>query len=464
MSRLSRTAGVVLVAVCVSGTIGRSGTAHASAAPDPFTYAPSSTPAALGSAGRIFAAAAGDAGGTRVVLYGGQPPGSSSAYGDTWVNGADGTWKPTCGSTVAGATAPCGPGVRDGLGMADAPGGDVLYGGFAGNIGGAQPNGDTWRFNGATWTRVCTSATCGPGPRALMAMAGNGTTAVMFGGIGGSGIDNDTWVFNGHTWTQACGQAGVPCGPSGIAGASMAWDGQHFVLFGGADLNSIGPPVDDTWTFNGHTWTKICGVSMSKPCGPSARDLGAFAFAGSVRTPRGAVLAEGGDIFGNGATQHLERDAWLFDGAAWSKLDPPWNGSTETFPNSGAPPAGPDPLLGVMAPKPALCEIVYLGAAVIHSASPPTLAEKTFVAGRSPWSPTKRDCEAAVTRAPTLVNTTTMPVAEPTLIAAPSVARPTLPKTGSSAPAPSVAVAIGLVAIGLVLSRLRNAHANRGSR
>jgi LPXTG-motif cell wall-anchored protein len=57
-----------------------------------------------------------------------------------------------------------------------------------------------------------------------------------------------------------------------------------------------------------------------------------------------------------------------------------------------------------------------------------------------------------------------MPVAEPTLIAAPSVARPTLPKTGSSAPAPSVAVAIGLVAIGLVLSRLRNAHANRGSR
>jgi len=67
--------------------------------------------------------------------------------------------------------------------MADAHGGVILYGGFAGDLGNA-PSGDTWRWNGATWTRVCTTATCGPGTRGLMAMAGNGATAVMFGGIG----------------------------------------------------------------------------------------------------------------------------------------------------------------------------------------------------------------------------------------------------------------------------------------
>ncbi|HEY5172283.1 MAG TPA: hypothetical protein VIK54_11225, partial [Acidimicrobiia bacterium] len=121
------------------------------AAAPAFAFAHPSTPAALGAPGRVFAAAAGGSDGTSVVVYGGQTPNSNSAYGDTWVNGADGTWKPTCGTTLAGATAPCGPGARDGLGMADAHGGVILYGGFAGDLGNA-PNGDTWRWNGATWT------------------------------------------------------------------------------------------------------------------------------------------------------------------------------------------------------------------------------------------------------------------------------------------------------------------------
>jgi LPXTG-motif cell wall-anchored protein len=461
MSGLSRIATVVLV--CAGAAAATCGPVTAGAAgSDPFSWAASPTPTVLSTAGRIFAAASGDTSGTRVVLYGGQAPGSSGAYGDTWVNGADGTWKPTCGSTAPGTTGACGPGVRDGLGMANTAGGVILYGGFAGSLGGSPPNGDTWRWNGVTWARVCTSATCGPGPRALMAMAGNGTVGVMFGGLGGSGIANDTWVFDGTTWTQACGQAGVPCGPIGLAGASMAWDGQRFVLFGGADLSGIGTPVDDTWTFNGHTWTKVCGTSMGHACGPAARDLGAFTYAGNARAPRGAVLAEGGDIFGNGATQHLVRDAWLFDGTRWSKLDPPWNGATETFPNSGAPPAGPDPLLGMLAPKPALCEVVYLGASVAHSASPPTLVEKTFVAGRAPWTPAKKNCAATMTAQPGTA-TTTVPTRLPALVVAPVATAPTLPKTGSTAPAASGAIGIALVAIGVLLGRLRETRGRRRS-
>ncbi len=458
MSGLARVATVVLVC---AGAIG-GGSRAGAAGTDPFSWAPVKTPPVLGASGRVFAASAGDSTGTRVVLYGGQPPGTSSAYGDTWVNDADGTWRPTCGSTAPGTTGACGPGLRDGHGLATAAGGVILYGGFAGDIGGSVPNGDTWRWNGVTWSRLCTSATCGPGPRALMAMAGNGTVGVMFGGLDGSSIANSTWVFNGTAWTEACGQAGVPCGPIGLASASMAWDGRQFVLFGGADLNGTGAPVDDTWTFNGHVWTKICGTSMGHACGPSARDLGAFAFAGNERSPRGAVLAEGGDIFGNGATQHIDRDAWLFDGARWSKLGPPWNGSSETFPNSGSPPAGPDPLLGLLGPKPALCEIVYIGAAVTHSANPPTLVEKTFVAGRAPWTPAKRNCEP-VPAAPPGPVTTTVPARLPALIVAPVTARPTLPRTGSTAPAASGAIGIALVAIGALLARLRSGRGSRRS-
>jgi hypothetical protein len=415
-----------------------------------FVYSHPVTPTRLVTPGRVFEAAAGDATGSTVVMYGGQVPNGNAAFGDTWVNGADGVWKPTCGTAIHGATGPCGPGTRDGLGMGDARGGVVLYGGFPGALGNA-PSGDTWRWNGTTWTRVCTTATCGPGPRGLMAMAGNGDQTVMFGGISGSGLANDTWVFNGSSWTQACGQAGRPCGPIGLAGAAMAWDGQQFVLFGGDDISgSAQPPVDDTWTFNGHAWTKVCGTSMSKPCGPAARDLSGFAYAGNPRTGElGAMLAEGGDLFGSGPTQHFYRDGWFFDGTRWTRLSPPWNGATLSFPNTnnGSPPAGPDPLLGVMASKPAVCETLYLGTLVARAGAPPTLAETTFVTGRTPWTATKPNCDVAATVGTMPASTTT--VAAPAHIAAP--ANPTLPATGANAPGPTKTFGLVLVTIGAVM-------------
>ena len=451
MRVLRRVAIAMLVVGCAIVAAGGSSFAVTGAATPAFAFAHPATPAALVAPGRVFAAAAGSSDGTSVVVYGGQTPNSNNVYGDTWVNGADETWKPKCGTTVAGATTPCGPGSRDGLGMADAHGGVILYGGFAGDLGNA-PSGDTWRWNGATWTRVCTTATCGPGTRGLMAMAGNGTTAVMFGGIGGSGLTSDTWVFDGNTWTRACGQPGAPCGPAALAAASMAWDGTNFVLFGGVDLGGSSAPVDDTWLFNGHRWNKICGTSMSKPCGPAARGLGAFAYAPNPTSAlQGAILAGGGDLFGSGATQSLYRDAWFFDGTRWTRLDPPWNGSTVTFPSNGSPPAGPDPLLGVMAPKTARCETVYLGTFVKTAGNPPTLDETTFSAGRSPWTPTKPNCTAAVVPTTQPTTTTTSQAAEPALVSTPPTTVATLPKTGSSAPAASIALGLLLVALGALL-------------
>ncbi len=440
---------VVLGGVVAAGASSVAATGGAAS----FAFSHPSTPVPLAMPGRVFGAASGDASGTSVVLYGGQVPNGNAAYGDTWVNGADGVWTPRCGTTRKGATAACGPGSRDGHGMGDAHGGAILFGGFPGPLGNA-PEGDTWRWNGTTWTRVCTAATCGPGPRGLMAMAGNGTIAVMFGGITGSGLANDTWVFNGTGWSQVCGQAGLPCGPIGLAGASMAWDGQRFVLFGGDEIaGNPQPPVDDTWTFTGHGWTRVCGTSIGKPCGPTARALTAFSYAGNIVTGApGAILAGGGDLFGSGTTQHLNRDAWFFDGTRWTRLVAPWNGPPATFPNSGSPPAGPDPLIGVMAPKPALCETVYLGTFVARAGNPPTLAETTFIAGRAPWTPTKPNCDMAAAMSSTTV-------AEPALIAVPVA--PTLPKTGTTGLGTSTLFGLGLVGVGALLlggARNRSSH------
>jgi hypothetical protein len=448
MQHFARAVATALVVGCVVVGSGLTSVAGASTAP-PLVFTQPATNATLASASRVFDASAGDASGTRVVLYGGEAPASNTARRDTWVNEPDGSWQPMCGTQVAGATAACGPGARAGLGMADAPGGIILYGGFPNSIGGSggnPPDGDTWRWNGSKWSRVCTAATCGPGGRALMAMAGNGSSAVMFGGLGTSGSLADTWVFDGHTWTETCGQTGSPCGPMGLGGASMAWDGEHYVLFGGADLNGNGAPVDDTWIFNGARWTRVCGTSIGHPCGPAARGLAAFAFANNpVAALRGAVLAEGGDIFGSG-TQHLERDAWFFDGAVWTRLDPPWNGAAVFWPNSGSPPVGPDPLLGTMAAKPAFCSVVYLGAAVTASGAQPTLRGKTFVVGRQEAS-----CR------PTVAVPVVQPVAQPTSdpvvtpVAAPAASGPSLAMTGTHALVGSTVAALLLILSGFLL-------------
>jgi hypothetical protein len=449
MQHLARAATTALVVGCVVVGSSWSSVAVASSAP-PLVFVQPATNVKLASSSRIFDASAGDASGTRTVLYGGEAPGVNAAWHDTWVNEPDGTWRPTCGTAIAGAKAPCGPGARAGLGMADAPGGVILYGGFANSIGdggGNPPAGDTWKWNGATWSRVCTAATCGPGARALMAMAGNGSSAVMFGGLGESGSLADTWVFDGHTWTQTCGQSGSPCGPPGLAAASMAWDGDHYVLFGGADLNGSGVPVDDTWIFDGARWTKVCGTSMGRACGPTARALASFAFANNPNPAlRGAVLAEGGDIFGSGTTQHLDRDAWFFDGARWSQLTPPWNGAPVYWTNSGgSPPAGPDPLLGTMAAKPGLCQVVYLGAAVTVSADQPTLHGKTYVVGR----PVSGCAIAAAKPVAQPVSLPAAGAADPS--AAPAAAGPSLAMTGPYALVGSSVVALFLIASGLLL-------------
>jgi hypothetical protein len=427
----------VIAAVGVLFFVGAVG---AAASGVPFVFGASTVHASVVPPGRVFEAGAASPTGDGMVIYGGSTAGNNSTpFGDTWTFDTVNGWVAQCGATRQSA---CAPGTRVSEGMATVANGVVLYGGFATGIGNT-PLGDTWRWANNTWTQVCTVATCGPGARGLSAMAGNGNTAVLFGGLTNSGLADDTWVFNGTSWKQTCGTPlPTACGPSARIGAAMGWDGTHFVMFGGqTDLSgSSTPPVDETWVFNGTTWSKRCGTtSGGTACGPPARALATLSYAPNTNPAlQAAVLLGGGDLFSNQTTSTLYRDAWIWNGTQWTKLTVSWGGPPVTFPaNNGSPPASPDPLLGVAAPLAASCQVVFLGTHVVRSGTNPDVGLSTFIGGRDLNGDGQPDaCTLPPTTTTTIGTTAATTTAE-------------LPNTGSS-PTTPIAAALGLVACGAV--------------
>lgn len=226
---------------------------------------------------RFGAAIASSPDGESAIFYGGlhgDPSPGNVPRSDAWsFDGA--TWQPLCG--IAGLP-PCAPGPRMFHAMATGPTGVVLYGGSPTGVGEGAANvirEDAWVWNGTTWHLLC--ASCPPGPRAGAAMAGDGTHLLLFGGLDESPqAKNDTWSFDGEQW-QLVGDGGADA-PAPRFGASPVWDGERFVLFGGGVfLGEDGQPVakGDTWAWNAEAWEKIC--SDDDPCGPSPRLFGGLA-------------------------------------------------------------------------------------------------------------------------------------------------------------------------------------------
>jgi hypothetical protein len=100
-------------------------------------------------------------------------------------------------------------------------------------------------------------------------MAALGGVVVLFGGLGAlrdPHLFGDTWTFDGTTWTQQA----PPVSPPAREGHAMATAGDRVVLFGGSDLQ--GNPMGDTWTWDGATWRQ-----ESPPASPPARSAHAMA-------------------------------------------------------------------------------------------------------------------------------------------------------------------------------------------
>ena len=122
------------------------------------------------------------------------------------------------------------------------------------------------------WTKQAPAAS--PPARANASMAYDAATgnAVLFGGSGRShhhhGFFGDTWTWDGLTWTKQAPAAH----PSARFGASMAYDKAtgDTVLFGGGDGVHL---FSGTWTWDGSTWTKQAPAAH-----PSARQSASMAY------------------------------------------------------------------------------------------------------------------------------------------------------------------------------------------
>jgi hypothetical protein len=181
----------------------------------------------------------------------------------------------------------------------------LLFGGFT------NPTvlGDTWTFQ-TGWTQL--SPATSPPPRQGQGMAWDGAAGniVLFGGNEGYISDgpylNDTWTWDGTTWTQQFPPVSPPA--RRFDNASMTYDAatRTVLMFGGVGTSG---GLGDTWIWDGvaKTWTQQFPAAS-----PSPRRT-ALAYDDVTRT----VVLFGGDNGGPAFT-----DTWIWNGTTWTQHFP----------------------------------------------------------------------------------------------------------------------------------------------
>lgn len=230
-----------------------------------------------------------------VLLFGGD--GIGEPYGDTWV------WD---GSRWTRLKPQHSPPDRRIATMAYDGRHIILFGGYDDN---GYNLDDTWLWTGQDWEQVPTDE--GPTPPvrngASMAYFPSKGQVIMFGGWGNDGALGDTWIWNGQSWTQFNQPDGLPT-PSPRDGASLAFDGKELLLFGG---NTDNGESDETWLFDGEKWSQITTGPF-----PPARSGGTLAY---DRSTGKTYLFGGTDSNGNSLNDLW---MWDPETQTWNLIDP----------------------------------------------------------------------------------------------------------------------------------------------
>lgn len=160
----------------------------------------------------------------------------------------------------------------------------------------------------ATWTQLAPAtappAVVWPG----MAYDSARDRVVLFGGLPASlstaGMD-DTWEWDGTTWTEITPAARPP--GRGVHG-HLTYDPRRdrVVLFGGGSQPGA-MTYTDLWEYDGTTWTEVALAS-----GPGNRVAGCFADDGDQLV-----------LFGGGLWNPYFDDTWTWSGAAFTQATPP---------------------------------------------------------------------------------------------------------------------------------------------
>ncbi|HTT25477.1 MAG TPA: kelch repeat-containing protein, partial [Thermoplasmata archaeon] len=288
---------------------------------------------------RAFPSEAWDGGTNSVLLFGGLgiSQGNFTLEQDTWSFSA-GNWTELI---AAGACFPttCPSPRSDAMMTYDAADNEmVLFGGenFTGPT--TVAFGDTWVFAGGTWTNITASAGAAPSPRFDAAMTFDSADGyvLLFGGASANGTAlGDTWSFQGGTWTNRSTDYSVA--PDWRSAASIADDpGGGVLMFGGEANGTIledncyaGGPWDAWWYING-TWSAAYKnfTCINSPFGVFSVDSNQAPpcgriYAGLAWSPKNHrfVLFGGlgpsptnGTLCGYGASPVVQNDTWLYIG------------------------------------------------------------------------------------------------------------------------------------------------------
>ena len=251
--------------------------------------------------------------------------------------------------TLTPTPAPVLPGILGASFVFDQRHGYVLgFGGLSETDGNLSD--DTWIWDGTTWIQPKT--TSAPPPRMNYGLAYDAARGqvVLFGGWDEQQALNDTWLWDGENWVEVH----PPVSPSPRLDARSVYDAarQVALLFGGS--RPEGREVlflDETWTWDGQTWTEHPSGELSNGAIPqpsmaydAARQqvvlwqygTGTWTWDGRAWTHQ--KTANSPDLFTEGVLGYDESreqvilwhdaqsgtdnpETWTWDGADWSFVD-----------------------------------------------------------------------------------------------------------------------------------------------
>ncbi|HEY3255385.1 MAG TPA: hypothetical protein VGJ91_15610 [Polyangiaceae bacterium] len=236
-------------------------------------------------------------GSNKVIVYGGTDASGDNVFKDGAVyNIAENSWMalPPPGPATKPRSAPYG--YWDGTRA-------VFFGGLnavPANVSGAD------RFDLSKWSSSTTSGD--PGQLGFSAIAFDGTVMYLQGGVIGSTRQDKVYAYTSSTDTWASLSKSL----SVRTGAFGAWDGTHFVVWGGQDDDGL---RDDGQALSGMSWSDMTATSVL-----SARRI-AFRRSGwAFQVKPGVVAMIGGQVSTSGTTS----EALATDGASYSVSTGEW--------------------------------------------------------------------------------------------------------------------------------------------
>lgn len=268
----------------------------------------------------------------RLVLYGGwgRTPSSDRVLGDTW------EWDGTAWSELSPATSP--PELAShSLAYDSVRQRTVLVGGF----GTGEEQAATWEWDGITWTQRMPALSPPKRWNAALTFDPGRGRIVLFGGIyamhGSSGSRGDTWEWDGTSWTELNPAVSPPRGDSNMAfdaakrrsvlvagSQTLEWDGAVWTRRPGDLVARLDGEVSVAWdsarqqvvTFTAmpppaETW--VWGSGWWSPVTPAVSPTRRWRHQVAYDAARQRVV-----LYGGAGNRNMV-DTWEWDGTNWSQ-------------------------------------------------------------------------------------------------------------------------------------------------